>query len=254
MTYRAITLFVLILSVSFTARHCVAAESPAEVPAWYDETVIKPVVDGIKRQHPEFQLQRIVRNFPERINATKQIDIVTTAKAATVSLHDASGGAALQSCSAPCSLAINPAQPYLLVAYARGYPVETRSVDGWRVKERVEIDMQVDLFSLQRGRYACQKIWAQQMPPDGPARLCHAEPPVLPLHTNQGGYCDVTSDIKADGAVTNIRVEKCSNRALSDAAYNAMTWSVYVPKIDRGQALSQSGVKRRIIFSDRRFD
>jgi len=207
-------------------------------------------IEAVKIDMPDYRLLKAVEDFEPRLNATLEYETLPDPSGAIATLHDIHSGEPLQSCQTPCILNMASGREYNVTYYKLGHVprIIPMSSDDLKYKT-IPWRLGVNMFEAYQKGFKCYRDFARQKSkPDQDAKPCYRAGPIVPSGTNESGYCFVRLDVNKFGRPENIDAYFCTHenfKANSEAI--AVTWS-YTPKIERGQAVTQTGVETKLTY------
>ena len=246
-----------------------AVGAPMMASAQDSNTSEAQFVDKVRLKHSDFRIVKKIEDFPVRYNASVKLPTIATTSdgvktnRAFVTLHDGVTGEPMESCFTPCTLHKSPGRKAFLFAYKRGYftfptfiqddPAEMREeYPYWDGKYRVKLGPNFRKIRMQ-SKLCERKFSKMDKTEDADATPCYRTPPPVPP-VNYSGYCRVVFDVTAKGRVENAKTSECSDKIFEGPSLFAVNRWFYIPKIDRGMAVSRSGVKTKLRFDVTDFD
>lgn len=202
--------------------------------------------ESVQLQLRDFRLLKTVRNFDERFNDNRPIEIKTEPVGAIATLHDISTGEPLEVCETPCSLHVNQVSEYLLVIYKLSHePVIFPIAYGDDVGN---VWLGADYMEIERKHFTCRLEFMAREKTDSDAEVCLRTPPIMPANAQKSGHCKVAFDVSKEGRPENIKTTYCTEEHFSAPSIQSVHWWFYHPKVERGSAVQRPGVGTTIRY------
>lgn len=200
----------------------------------------------VQEEHRNYRLIRMVTAFPERINATGTVQVSSDPPGATAALHELRNGEPLEACKTPCELHVSPSRKYMIVLYKFGH--QPRPVFTPGTAEERHAWLGINYLEVLGKQKKCRKEFKSEPLIDSKALPCVRVPPVIPNQAEKSGHCKMIFDVNEKGRPHNIRTRTCTETIFEKPSKASIHWWFYHPKVERGQAVTQTDVTTKVSF------
>lgn len=211
---------------------------------------IKTGEQALQGHLPEFRFVTRIEDFDDRLNATLTFPVTSSPEGAIATLHDIQTGEPLQNCLTPCNLNIDAVRTYGLSYFKFGHQPQVMTLHSAdRVFAPYDTYLGMNFLEAYKEGVKCYRTFmAETSKPDATAAPCYRVPPLMPETAETSGHCLMRFDVTRKGRAENITAISCSDSVFKAASGRTVKWWAFTPKIDRGEAVTETGVETKIVF------
>lgn len=234
--------------IGFCLFFCFSTGAPAQAQSYFKQ--LKKREDALVLKRPKYELVKIKKTFPDRLNATIELPVKSDQQKTIASLHDYDSGEPLESCRTPCTLHLQPNEKYYLEYFKAGYWPRGRVVRSNKADRllKFEMKMGVNYFEISKEHKKCRKEISEMNVNEQDTKPCYRHAAYMPPTAKASGHCKMVFDVTEKGRPINIKAESCTNEIFERPSKSAISWWRYFPQVSQGTKVTREGVQTKMTF------
>lgn len=222
---------------------------PKSKESVFYEAKVSKMEAGVQAQLPEFRFITQQEVFEKRKKAKSKVQIQSNPMGAIATLHDPKTGKPLESCQTPCTLHMGGGKEKLLILYKYGYSPKSIIASTTFFKRMQEpFYLGQNQIEVEKKIAACFGKINDVTEVNTDAEICVRFPPMMPPRAERSGHCIVVFDVTPKGLLENTQIKSCSEKTFAANSLASVKNWIYAPKIEGGQAVTQTGVEATITY------